>query len=330
METPIRIALIGCGGIMHVHARALREMKGAQVVALCDPNPGMIDRLVTAFPELEGIPTFVEDADVYAAGDVDAIILASPHTPHRDQMIRAFAAGCHVLCEKPLCTSVVDTKQVIAARDAAGKVGAIAYQRHGVAMFRWLREVVQSKRYGELRFMNSHLGQQWWQLTKGSWRQSKALSGGGQLNDSGSHMIDVLLWLTDMKARRVTAFIDDRDSEVDINSVVNMEFESGAFGSISIIGDAALWHERHHFWFEDAMIAVEDPVVWVTERNGTGYTVERWPAALSPVANFLAAIAGEEAPMAPFECGLRTIELTEAAWRSGYGGNIPVDVASLG
>lgn len=327
MADGLKIGLIGCGGIVRWHVRELLDKTGAQIVALCDSSEAAMGKLAGEFGSLCELPRHTDYRGLLESGVAEAVVIATPHTLHREQIEASFAAGCHVLAEKPLATTVEDARAVISARDASGKVGAIAYQRHGEGRFRWLKELVETGRFGAVRAIDSHLGQQWYQLTAGSWRQSKALSGGGQLNDSGSHMVDILLWATGLKPERVTAFIDDRDTEVDINSVVSVRFHGGAMAALTIVGDAALWHERHAVWFEEALVEFLASGVVVHERNGRRWTVEQFESYDLPAVNFVKAIAGEAEVSAPFECGLATIALTEAAWRSGYGGNVPVECA---
>ncbi|MCA0361773.1 MAG: Gfo/Idh/MocA family oxidoreductase [Armatimonadetes bacterium] len=329
MATGTRIALIGCGGIIRWHVSELKQHTQAEIVALCDIVPEQMEKLGTEHPHLAQVPRFTEIAPLLAETKPDAVIIATPHTLHRAQIEQCFDAGCHVLAEKPLATSVDDARAAIAARDRSGKIGGISYQRHGQGVFKWLRGTVQSGQFGKVRAVDSHLGQQWYQFTRGSWRQEKALSGGGQINDSGSHMIDILLWATMLKPQRVTAFMDDLDTEVDINSVVSVQFHGGAMASLTIVGDAALWHERHAVWFEEAMIEIEGEKVRVFERNGRRWTVEQWEQSVHPCVNFVRAIEQGDEVIAPFESGLATISLTEAAWQSGYGGNVPVDCADI-
>ncbi len=325
----VRFGLIGCGGFARYHVSTLVDMPDAKIVSLCDPDTAQLDRTVQAFPAVADSGRFASYEAMLAAGGLDAVLVCSPHTLHAAQVKDSFAAGLHVLVEKPLATSVKDCQDLIQARDKAGKIGAVSYQRHGHGPFQYIKEAVASGQYGRILGLNSHLCQEWLQLTKGSWRQSKALSGGGQINDSGSHMIDILLWITGLKAKRVTALMDNRGTEVDIESIVGIEFEGGAYGSLTIIGDACLWHERHHIWLEEAAFILEGDDLLVIDEKGRHMKVSNWPRATSPDQNFVDAVRGRAEVLAPFECGLRTIELTEAAWTSGAQGGAPVAVASL-
>ena len=314
--------------MMGVHAQRFLQRDDVRIAALCDIDGSQLDRFQTRFPDLTAVPTFKSDEEMLANEDaeLDAVVIASPHTVHKDQVVRGFEAGLHVLCEKPLATTTPDIQSCIDSRIASSKVGALAYQRHGEGPFRWIKNAIDQGTYGQVRALDCHLGQQWYQFTKGTWRQQASLSGGGQINDSGSHMIDILLWMTSLDAEEVTAYMDNIDTEVDINSVVNLKFNNGALGTITVVGDAALWHERHYIWLEEAMIAVESGKLTVTQRDGTSLTIDRFPESVAPADNFVEACLNNTPVNATFECGAATIALTEAAWTSGYGNNGPVKV----
>ncbi len=321
-----KLGLIGTGGMMRHHLRSLGPDSGVEIVALNDTEPHQLQMTREIGPQYAQTPAFADYRELLDSKLCDAVLIATPHTLHTQQILDAFTAGCHVLVEKPLTTTVADAHKVIAARDESGLVAGISYQRHGQAQFQWIRETIASGRYGRVQAVNSHLGQEWLRLTRGSWRQTMELSGGGQLNDSGSHMIDILLWATGLRAETVSAFLDNCDVPVDINSVVNIRFEGGAFGSLTVVGNAPIWNERHQIWLEDAVIFLEDDVLVVRHARGQRTTIDRWPNSVSPIQNFVAAMNGEAVILAPFECGLRTIELTEAAWRSGAKRGEPVAI----
>lgn len=325
----LRLGVVGCGGYARYHISQFLRVPRVEVAALCDPAAPELDRCREQFPSLAAVARFPDHRAMLEAGGLDAVLVSSPHTLHAGQALDAFAAGLHVLVDKPLATSAADCRAMVEARDRSGKVGALAYQRHGDGKFRFVRETVLSGRLGAPRVLNSHLSQQWLKLTRGTWRQDPALSGGGQINDSGSHMVDVLLWATGLRARRVTAMMDNRGSAVDIDIVVGIEFEGGCYGSLTVVGDAVLWHERHAIWLERGAVHVEDDRVTLWDEEGRRFDVGSWPPAETPEANFADAVLLGAPVLADFECGLRAMELTEGAWRSAAQGGAPVDVASL-
>ncbi len=315
MET-IRVGLIGCGGIMRHRLGRLLTVPGVQITALADPSEDQIARTREQHPAAASAAVFSSHEELIASGLCDAVTINSPHSAHAPQAVAAFEAGLHALIEKPLANTLAEAEAIIAARDASGKAGALAYQRHGEPIFRRAREIVQGGEFGRLLMVNSHLGQEWKRATAGSWRQDPALSGGGQIHDSGSHMIDMLLWITGLQAESVSGFMDNRETPVDIDSALAIRFAGGAYGTLTIIGDAAGWHERHAIWMEQASLFIEGHRLIIREAGKDELVIDEWPESRSPDENFIAAIRGEEEIQAPLECGLETIRLTEMAWQS--------------
>ena len=92
--------------------------------------------------------------------------------------------------------TVADAVEIVQRVEASGKVVGIAYQRHTEPMFRYIRSEIAGDRYGRVQHTSALLQQKWRTGTLGSWRQDPAVAGGGFLHDSGSHMVDILLWVT--------------------------------------------------------------------------------------------------------------------------------------
>ncbi len=303
----------------------LLACKDVVVESLVDPRP---EALAAIREKHEGVRQAIDFSDHVTMLDEtrpDLVVIATPHTLHIDHVTDCLNAGAHTLVEKPLSCTAADCRKLIDLRDQTGLVAAVSYQRHGLPIFQRVREEIHSGRHGQILQTNSHLSQDWLKGTMGTWRQDPALSGGGQLNDSGSHMIDILLWITGLRAEQVQAYMDNRGAAVDINSSVNIRFEGGAIGSLAVIGDASIWHERHAIWLEEASILIEGERLSIHRRGEEPVVVDEWPEATTPDSNFVGAIRGENELLAPLECGLATLELTESAWRSAAAGGRPVE-----
>lgn len=322
----VRITAIGCGGFMRYRLKNLMQIPEVEVVALVDPDPAQIERTVHAYPELAGIPTFADTRESLNIAS-DAATIATPHTQHAQQIIECLEAGRHVIVEKPMVTSIEDAHRVIAARDRSGKQAMISYQRHLQPEYRFIRDRIREGAFGEVRFVQALLCQEWKRFTKGTWRQDPALSGGGQLNDSGSHMLDVLLWMTDLRPKSVAAFCDNRGTAVDIDTAINIRFEGGALGSITIVGDAHNWHEDTTIWCERGSFFLRAGKLTTVDEAGNRFTADHLPGGGSTDQNFIDAILGRAEVVSPFECGLRVIELTEAAWKSAAQDGAPTRLA---
>jgi predicted dehydrogenase len=327
-DKKVRLGFLGTGGIAHYHMSHLVEIAEAQVVALADPQPRNTQRLQEKYPVLAGVPAFAGLDEMLGGPPLDAVLIQTPHVGHIDQAIACLRAGKHVLLEKPMAVNVAEAHALLRAIETSGKLLSLSYQRHFQPDFRYIKAAIDEGRLGTLTYVASQLSQDWLRGTTGSWRQDPAVSGGGQLLDSGSHIVDIIMWLTGLRARTVYGVLDNRGSAVDINSAVTITFEGGALGTLTIVGDCPFWQEDHAFYGTEGAILYRNGKVFAQERGGSFAEVTDLPAGSNPDRNFVAAILGREEIGSPAECGLRVIELTEAVWESGRRGQ-PQEVAQL-
>lgn len=329
MDGKIRVGIIGVGGISYGHIRNFMGSPDAEIAALVDIDPKRLEVAHERVPELVGVPTYSDYRDMLAVGGLDAVEISTPHTLHYEQMMNSLDAGLHVLCEKPLVCSTPHAKEVIKKSEATGKVVMISYQRHFQSQYRYIKQMVADGAIGEISFISALQCQRWKKGTVGTWRQIPEQSGGGQLNDSGSHLLDVILWTSGLTAESVYAFVDNRETPVDINSAVSMKFTNGAQGTISVVADTTCgWYEDFTIWGSKGVIFFRNGRVLYCNEAGEMSEPTDLPEGGNVDQGFCDVILGREKNWVPAECGLRVIELTEAAWKSGETGE-PCFVASL-
>ena len=118
----LRVGVIGAGGIAQIEhiPNLLRLKKQFEIPGVYDPSAKARAFVASHF----GLAAF-ESVDQLLALPLDAVVIASPDPLHHEQILAALARGLHVFCEKPLCYSVADIDEVIAARDRAAKVFAV-------------------------------------------------------------------------------------------------------------------------------------------------------------------------------------------------------------
>lgn len=323
----VRIGFIGAGGIARSHMRRLAEIPEAEVVAFTEPSVAAMERLVADYPEAAGAPVFTDYLEMLDQVEMDAVEIHTPHTLHHRQILDALASGKHVLTEKPMVCSVVHAQEVMAAQ--GDRVLMISYQRHFQGPYIYIRDQIRSGALGELTYIAALQGQNWLNSQRDAWRSDPALSGGGQLNDSGSHLVDILLWTTGLAAEEVSATINSYDLPVDIDSALAIRFANGARGTISIIGNSPMWWEEFSVWGTAGCLLYRDGTIMQRRFDQEVMTAaSELPADSTPDRNFVDVILGRDTNRVPAECGLRVIELTEAAWRSAELGR-PVQVQEL-
>ena len=324
----VKIGLIGCGGIMRGHIQQTLTIPQAQIVALTDNSPRMLAATKAAFPQLAGLPEFDDYRKMLKAVELDAAYIATPHTLHYQQVMDCMKAGLDVICEKPMTCRVSRSKKLLETAKKLKRTICLAYQRHYMGQFRLIKKLIADKTLGKLEFVQALQCQQWLNAVKGTWRQVPELSGGGQINDSGSHLLDIIMWVTGLKVTEVSAFMDNCGCPVDINSAISIQFDNGAKGNISIMGNAPIWWEDITFTFTGGIILYRNgDLRYQTGPGGEMHHVTDFTNFGSVNHNFIECVTQEKAVnYSPPDNGLRVIELTEAAWKSAAAGGKVVKV----
>ena len=328
----LRFGFIGCGGNARGHGRGVSRDEDIEIVGLADPS----ENALKAFKETVGlddsVSTYADHDEMLAAAKPDAVVISSPHGLHFEHIMSALDAGCHVHTEKPMVCTVDHAKQVMAKVEETGLHLMIGYQRHLSPAYQYCRNVVQSGELGKVNFVAAHQSQHWYRNQQGKWRQDPFLGGGGQLNDSGSHLIDILLWVLEASPDTVFAMIDNLDIEVDVLTAMSIKFDTGALCNISIVGHAQGGvQEDFSIWLEDGGLFLRDGQLLRQGPGGKPMPVDNadLPKGGNKDVAFIELIRGErtENPIG-VENGLRVIQLTEAAWQSAeLGRPVKVDLS---
>ena len=150
--TPVRIGLIGAGRIGASHASVIaRRVPEALLVAVADPRPGVAAELA----EPLGARGETSPEAIFAAGDVDAVVIAASSTAHADLIVAAAEAGKHVFSEKPAGMSLAEIERGIAATAQAGVAFQVGFNRRFAADFRAAHEAIVAGRIGSVRQLRS-------------------------------------------------------------------------------------------------------------------------------------------------------------------------------
>jgi len=323
----VRLAMIGCGGNSSGHARVMNQNPDVQIVATCDVNTEIsnsyIDRNLS---DLEPRPQAFDNLDLMLAEIApNAVLISTPHTLHFEQGMKALEAGCHVLMEKPMVTDADDAYTLAAKVEETGKVLVIGYNTPCTANFYYLREQIRNQSLGKLELIIGYLSQNWKRGTAGAWRQNPALSGGGQAYDSGAHLLNSLCWSVENNVAEVFAFIDNHGTQVDINSSINVHFESGVFASIVVSGNCPSDSSHMTYIFDGGRIDIDGwGGGWIKVFEGSKQIenplITEEMNAGGPDKNFIDAIMGRAEPRTTPLNGIIQSELMDAIYESGRTG----------
>ncbi|WP_224269485.1 Gfo/Idh/MocA family protein [Haloprofundus salinisoli] len=313
---------IGLGDLGRLELRTLAALDGVNLVAGADVSPDARE----AFAEEHDVPTYESYEELLDAEDADAACIVTPHTLHYEQARACLDRGVHVHLEKPMVTDLGHARDLRKRADEADLTLAVGYQRHVDWRFRKIRRLIDEGAIGELHMAVCFLEQVWISVAEGQWRGNPALSGGGQLYDSGSHLLDALLWTTRTDPVSVAAAVDDRGHDVDVNSALAVTLDRDGdrvSASVGVSGagrSAPAPGEGLHLWGTEGRISLADDTLTVESGGEVEAEDAREPGfeelTETKLQNFVDAVRGDAELAIPATDAIRVTALTEAAYEA--------------
>lgn len=249
----LQIGLIGCGGIANQkHLPALKNQAAkCDMVAFCDI---IEERAKKACEEygVEGAKVYTDYKELLQDPEIDVVHVLTPNVAHCPITCDAFAAGKHVMCEKPMAANTEDAKKMIDAWKASGKKFTIGYQNRFRQDTQTLKKACEAGDLGDIYHARAHAVRRRAVPTWGVF-PNKALQGGGPLIDIGTHALDITLWMMDnYKPASVTGISYEKLGHMAEAAQGNMfgawdpatfEVEDSAFGFIKMENGATIFLE---------------------------------------------------------------------------------------
>jgi predicted dehydrogenase len=333
ISTPLRLGIVGLGYIGTTVGGEFDAHPDVTVAAVCDVDDAAREQGAETFR----VPESAQYADYRSMfdeePDLDAVLVGTPHALHYEQVSAAFDAGLHVYCDKPLTTDLSTARALYDRARDGDRMLMVGYQRHLNPSFRSARERWEgTDRTPD--WLTAEVTQDWVDQFEGTWRQNPDLSGGGYLYDTGSHLLDAVLWTTGLTPAAVSAemrFIDD-ERRVDGVASLRIEFEEDATATVSANGDAPATREHIHVWDDEGAVYLEgrewEPrrLKLIDEESTEHVPYVDYRNQHNRAADFLRALREGADPPATARDGLRVTAVTEAAYESARAGGEWVDV----
>lgn len=264
---PLRTALVGLGRIgFQFHAPALRANPGFALTAVVDP---LADRRSEA-EALWSVHGYADVATMLAQEKPDVVVIASPTPWHAEQTCAALAAGAHVVCDKPMASSLAEFDRMAAAAQQSGRK-LVAYQPHRISRrVRTMQAILASGKLGKIHLVRAVRHDY---RRRADW-QAFLAHGGGMLNNYTSHALDEVLAFFGVEpvasihcaTRRIATLGDAEDVvkaiittqsgrliDLDVSQACAMSSDrwqiDGAYGSAEWNHSEAHWQLR---WFDPA------------------------------------------------------------------------------
>ena len=211
-----------------LHLPALSSLPSATIVGACDLDEGRRERARARW----GVPMFSDFATMLEQAKPQVVVVATPPEHHADNCIRALEAGAHVICEKPLATTIADGKRILDAATRAGLRVAMNYEFREMGIAGALRERIGTPGVGPLHF--AHV---WQAMDLPHWKEPgwRGQLSHGVLFEAGIHLVDYALALFGERPVSVSATMSTcgvRPERTDSVALVTLEFAGGRIAQV--------------------------------------------------------------------------------------------------
>jgi len=327
MKDAVKLGIIGCGKAGTNFALGLRNCADARITAAASRTQASAVKLADL---VEDCAWHTDYRRLLDDDNVDGVIVATPDKTHCEIVCAAAEAGKHVLCEKPLCTTVADADRMITACRDAGVHLMVGFTERYAATYRDAKGRIDSGEIGEPKMILARRCHPKHIVRGRDWLNDDET--GGVLNYAGTHNIDLICWLMGAKVRRVYAemgkLVLEGQNFTD-SAVMTLLFENGAiatlyesFGypasyphgvdrSIEVLGTTGVivvdMMRQPVTRIGEAGVTVGDAITWPAEGTGLGGAIR------TEAAHFVNCIRTGASPLTAGEEGRRAIMLAEAA-----------------
>ena len=348
----VRVGVIGLGNMGKYHAAYLAEGKvpRCRLTALASSAPEKMEKF-------DGVKKFATGSELIQSGEVDAVLIATPHYSHTTLGIEAFQAGLHVMVEKPISVHKADCERLINAHKMhPERIFGAMFQLRTEPRYIKLKKLIDSGELGQIVRV-SWIITDWFRTeayyASGGWRATWKGEGGGALLNQCPHQLDLMQWLVGMPSciRGFCQFGRYHNIEVEDNVTVFMEYSNGATGVFITSTGEAPGTNRFELCGDRGKIVIEGGKMLFTRNEvpmrdfsktaKTGFArpdlwhveipVENSAAQHATVMqNFVEAILDGAPLIAPGAEGLHSVEFANAALYSSWTGEtvaLPLDSA---
>ncbi|WP_172371578.1 Gfo/Idh/MocA family protein [Sporosarcina jiandibaonis] len=226
----MNFAIIGCGFIAKKHAQAIQNIEGANLIAVCDRVPELMEPYVNEY----SAKPYTDLAEMLKDETIDIVCICTPSGTHAVIAEQAANAGKHIVLEKPIAMTLEETDRIIkATKENDVKLGIVHPNRFRPVAMK-LKEILNQNQLGKIShalcIINWNRGQEYYD--QAVWRGTKEYDGGVLMNQA-IHNLDLLLWymgnpveVFSMEATRL------RNIEAEDVSMGVIRFESGALATV--------------------------------------------------------------------------------------------------
>ncbi len=343
----VRMGFIGAGWWATAnHMPVLSQRDDVEFAGVCRLGKDELRQVKDTY----GFAYATEDyLDLLDNCELDAVVVASPHTTHFEHANAVLDRDLHLLVEKPMTTDAAEARQLVRTADAKNLHIVVVYGWNYAPFVKQAKQLIDDGQLGPIEYVLCHMASGTRSLLSGeartkkgtwtdalfqpassTWADPKIAAGGygyGQL----THALGLMFWLSDLQPTSVFSLMTAPGSKVDIYDAITVRFANGANGTVSGAGSVPHKCRSHvdiRLFGPEGMLLVDferermelrrydcSHVVAEVEPDSGSYD------GAGPPHNFVDLILGKNAEnLSPGWAGMRTIELLDAAYRSSASG----------
>jgi len=350
------IAILGCGKVAHLHAKAVQELPNARLAGVWSRTK----QTATDFADQYQVPAYTDVAELIKKEKIDLAIVCTPHPFHLEPAQQAALQGAHILVEKPLASTLEDADKIISTcRKAGVKLGVVSQRRWYEPVLRVKKAIEDGKIGRPVLGTVNMLGwrdKSYYDADK--WRGNWKTEGGGVLVNQAPHQLDILLWFMGevdevygIWRNLNHPYIEVEDTALAIikfrnggvgNIIVSNSQKPGIYGKVHVHGEngasAGVQTDGGAMFIAGMKGILEPPVNDLWTIPGEENLIKKWKTEdarhfdnIDPmihymerqIEDFLSALDENRDPLVTGEDGRRTVELFTAIYRSTRD-NLPV------
>lgn len=235
--TKLKVAIVGCGSITRKrHALEYAANEHVEMIAFCD----IVEERAVELAEQYGGRAYRDYNEMLEKEKPDLVSVCTSNADHAEVTIAAAKAGAHILCEKPMATSMEEAKAMIQAAKDNNVYLMIGHNQRMMPPHVKAKEVLLQGKLGKVltfRTAFGHPGPEGWSIEgKEGWFFQKDRAYVGAMGDLGVHKADLIRWMLDDEVVEVGAFVETlhkEDTDVDDNATCILRMSKGAIGTMA-------------------------------------------------------------------------------------------------
>jgi predicted dehydrogenase len=231
MKNKLSAAIVGLGGVYPMHANSLKAL-GIPITAVCDKIPERAEKTA----QTTGGRAFTDYKEMLNAGGFDVLHICLPHFLHAPVTIDALQSGYHVLCEKPMATTLTDALHMIKTSEESDKLLSIIFQNRYNPATQLIKETLNEGKLGEIKggWLRVTWNRKADYYTNSDWRGKWATEGGGVLINQSIHTFDLMNYFLGIP-KKINASINNRaHPEIEVEDVAEGVIFYGDNGEIPV------------------------------------------------------------------------------------------------